>query len=98
MTCLLAFAHELIDCSGDTLGLGLLSTQTPLDSAADAGHTEIVAALLKAGANPKAPGFMRGLGIFLSRTPLDSAFLKGHHAAADLLRDAPRVRTYTVVT
>ena len=69
-----------------------------MDSAADTGHTEIVAALLNAGANPKAPGFTRGLGIFLSRTPLDSAVLKGHQATADLLRDAPRVRTYTVVT
>ena len=78
---------------GDTLGLGLLGSQTPLDSAADTGHTETVAALLNAGANPKAPGFTRGLGVFLSRTPLDSALLKGHHAAADLLRDAPRVRT-----
>ena len=81
------------NAAGDTLGLGLLGSQTPLDSAADTGHTEIVAALLNAGANPKAPGFTRGLGVFLSRTPLDSALLKGHHAVADLLRDAPRVRT-----
>ena len=81
------------NAAGDTLGLGLLGSQTPLDSAADTGHTEIVAALLNAGANPKAPGFTRGLGVFLSRTPLDSAVLKGHHAVADLLRDAPRVRT-----
>ena len=39
-----------------TLGLGLLVSRTPLSWAAENCHTETVAALLKAGADPKGLG------------------------------------------
>ena len=64
-------------------GLGLIGSQTPLYAAAQKGHTETVAALLKAGADPNMPSKV-GLGLLGSRTPLNAA--QGHLAITGLLQ------------
>lgn len=71
-----------------TLGLGLILSWTPVDSAVVNGHTETVAALLNAGANPNAPGGTLGLGVVGCRTPLDVAAAKGHTELVAMLLKA----------
>ena len=49
----------------------MLFSATPLRTAADNGHTEVVSALLKAGADLNAP-LTLGLGMLSSLTPLST--------------------------
>ena len=72
---------------GKRSGLGMLRSETPLHAAADNGHTEVVAALLKAGANANTP-FTLCLGMLLSGTPLSAAAQKGHTEMKALLLKA----------
>ena len=84
---LLQYQHVRSDIDvGKRIGFGMLVSSTPLIAAAMEGHTEVVAALLKAGANPNTPstGF---LGMLASQTPLFAAAENGHtEVVAELLK------------
>ena len=78
VTELLEYAHVRLNINvGKTTMLGMLSLNTPLHTAASTGHTEMVSALLKAGADPNAPTTL-GLGMLFSDTPLHTAADNGH--------------------
>ena len=68
--------------------LGMASSRTPLLKAVAGGHTEMVALLLKAGADPNAPSLTFGLGILGSRTLLDTAATFGHTETVAALLEA----------
>jgi len=74
---------------GVRVGHGLLKSETSLYGAASEhweGHTETMAALFMAGANPNTPATF-GLGLMGSRTPLHAAASNGHtEAVAELIK------------
>ena len=75
---LLQYQHVRSDIDvGKRSGFGMLASETPLSAAATEGHTEMVAELLKAGANLNTP-FTVGLGMLASGTPLYAAAFTGH--------------------
>ena len=57
--------------------LGVIGSRTPLYEAASNGHTEMVVALLKAGADPNA-GNAHGFGTLVSSTPLGAAVMNSN--------------------
>ena len=83
---LLQYQHVRSDIDvGERSGLGF-GMVTPLFAAAAKGHAEVVAALLKAGANPNTP-FTWGLGMLASAMPLLPAATEGHtEVVAELLK------------
>ena len=84
---LLQYQHVRSDIDvGERSGFGMLALATPLFAAALKGHAEVVAALLKTGANPNTP-FTWGLGMLASATPLHAAAAQGHtEVVAELLK------------
>eukprot|EP00964_Phaeocystis_antarctica_P096504 scaffold62773_cov87-Phaeocystis_antarctica.AAC.2 len=72
---LLKHPHE-VDAGRQVGPLGMISSRTPLFEAAANGHTEMVAALLEAGADPNACG-VHGFGMLFSSTPLSAAVTQG---------------------
>ena len=91
---LLQYQHVRSDIDvGRRIGFGMLWSQPPLFVAAENGHTEVVAALLKAGADPNTPDTL-GLGMLASDTPLHAASFKGHtEVVAELLKAGANAST-----
>ena len=67
--------HE-VDAGRQVGPLGMISSRTPLFEAVANGHTEMVTALLEAGADPNACG-VHGFGMLFSSTPLSAAVTQG---------------------
>ena len=95
---LLQYEHVRSDIHvGRRSGLGMLFSKTPLRAAAENGRTEVVAELLKAGANANTPSTL-GLGMLASETPLSAAAFQGRtEVVAELLKAGANPNTpYTL--